>query len=73
MSPKLAHLRSGHVLAGARVDLDGLAGTDEERHLHHVARFEGGRLAGARDAVPLDAGLGLGDRELDGRRATPRR
>ena len=49
---------SGQVLGAAGVDLDALALVDEQRHLHDEAGLEGGRLAGARHAVALDARLG---------------
>ena len=51
----------------AGVDLDPVAGVDEQRHLDDEAGLQGGRLAGARHPVALHAGLGLGDRQLDRR------
>ena len=42
-----------------------LARLDEQRHLHDEPGLERRRLAGARHAVALHAGLGLGDGELD--------
>ena len=59
------HHDAGDVVAAARVDLDAVADLDEQRHLDDLAGLERGRLAGARHAVTLHAGLGLGDLELD--------
>src|SRR5690606_39513616 len=53
------------VLAGTGVDLDPLAGGDEERHLDLGAGLQGGGLGAAGGAVALQAGLGVGDLELD--------
>src|SRR5437868_484537 len=50
-------LDPGEVVARAGVDLDVVAGVDEQRHLHHQPRLERGRLAGARHPVALDPGL----------------
>ena len=53
-------------IAGTGVDPDLLALFDEERHLDGDAGLERGRLgAAAGGGVALDAGLGLGDLELD--------
>src|ERR1051326_4894920 len=49
---------AGYVLAAAGVDLDPVAGVDEQRHLHHVPGLQGGGIAGAADPVALDARLG---------------
>ena len=67
----MARRRSGpgDVLAGAGVDLDAVAGVHEQRHLDDQAGLERGRLAGARHAVALHAGLGLGDVRARPRRA----
>ncbi len=59
----------GDVARLARIDLDPLADVDEQRHLDDGARLERRGLRHVRDGVALDAGLGLGDRELDRRRA----
>src|SRR5690348_1489084 len=58
-------LRPAEVLAGPGVDLDLLAGRDEQRHLDGGAGLEGGRLGAAGGPVALDAGVGLADGELD--------
>src|SRR5687768_16086531 len=57
-------LGPGDVVAGSCIDLQAVAGVHEQRHLDDEAGFERGRLAGARDAVALDAGLGLAHRQL---------
>src|SRR5688500_18044879 len=53
------------VFAGAGVDLDPLAGGDEERHLDLGVGLQRGGLGAAGGAVALQAGLGAGDGELD--------
>src|SRR5690606_19002722 len=53
------------VLAGAGVDLDPLAGGDEQRHLDLGAGLQRGGLGAAGGAVALEARLGVGDGELD--------
>src|SRR5690606_6309028 len=57
---------AAEVLAGAGVDLDLLAGGDEQRHLDLRAGLHGGGLVAAGGAVALQAGLGLGDLQHDG-------
>src|SRR5579872_380764 len=47
------------VLAVAGVDLDLLAGGDEQRHLDLVAGLDRGRLGAAGGPVALQAGLGV--------------
>src|SRR3954470_4634814 len=49
----------------AGVDLDLLALLDEERDLDLVTGLQGGRLGPTRGRVADDAGLGVGDLELD--------
>src|SRR5665213_3447810 len=58
----------GQVLARAGVDFDLLTRIHEEGHLDDQAGLEGGRLAGPRHPVTLEAGLGLGDGQFDGGR-----
>ena len=53
----------------AGVDLDLLAGGDEQRHLDGRAGLEGGGLGAAGRAVALQAGLGVGDLAARPRRA----
>src|SRR5215208_221361 len=62
-------LRAGDVLAAAGVDPHPLALLDEERHLDDDAGLEGGGLgASTRSGVPLQAGIGLRDRQVHGAR-----
>ena len=68
----LVKLRARDVAALARVDLDPVAHVHEQRHLHDRAGLEGRGLRHVRDRVAADAGLGLGDGQLDGRRAAAR-
>ena len=56
------------VFAGARVDLDLVAGVDEQRNLNHLVGLQRRRLTRAADAITLNAGVGVGDSELDGGR-----
>src|SRR3712207_880566 len=56
------------VVARAGVDLDLLAVGDEQRHLDLQTGLERGRLRAAGAAVALEAGLGVGDLQLDRRR-----
>ena len=58
----------GLVLAGARVDADRVAGLHEDRHDDHQPGLGRRVLAGTRLGVAGEAGLGLGDDQLDGHR-----
>jgi hypothetical protein len=58
-------LRAPKVGAAARIDLDGLAFLDKERHLHDFASLEGGRLLHVIGAVSPDAFGRLGHLERD--------
>ena len=60
---RIAHARVRY--SPVRVSTLTVAGVHEQRHLHDDAGLERRRLAGARHPVALDAGLGLGDGELD--------
>ena len=51
--------------AAPRVHLHDVALVEEERHLDHRAGLEGGGLRAARGGVAADAGIGLGDLQLD--------
>ena len=53
------------ILAGAGVDLYLVALVDEEGHLDLGAGLEGGGLGGVGGGVAGEAGVGLGDLELD--------
>src|SRR5690625_3290668 len=73
-------LHPADVLAGAGVHLDDLVLAHEQRHAHHGAGFQGGRLAAAAGGVTAHARIGLGDLQLDevgrshlDRRAVPQR
>src|SRR5680860_1080585 len=56
------------VAAVAGVDLDLLAGRDEQRHADLMSGLEAGRLGAAGGAVALQTGLGVLHQELDRRR-----
>src|SRR3954454_7109142 len=56
---------AAEVVPGAGVDLDLLAGGQEQRDLDGVAGLQLGRLGAAAGAVALQARLGVLDRELD--------
>src|SRR5690606_12651006 len=58
-------LDPGNVLAGASIDLEQLALLDEQRHAHHGAGLEGGRLAATAGGVAAQAGIGLHHLERD--------
>src|SRR5665647_2323446 len=58
---------AAEVAAIARVDLHLLAGHDEQRDLDLQAGLDGRRLGAAGRPVTLQAGLGVGDLELDRR------
>src|ERR1035437_179790 len=67
------------VAAGARVDPHELAFLDEQRHLDHDPRLEGGRLGASLGGIAAQAWVGLGDGHLHvigrldhGRHAVPR-
>src|SRR5205085_3162019 len=57
---------SADVALLARIDLDPLAGVDEQRHLDDGAGLELRRLRHVRDRIALHAGLGVRDGQLDG-------
>src|SRR2546425_8319405 len=59
---------TGDVLAATGVDLDAVAGVDEQGHLDGEARLHRGRLATRRRPVALEARLGVGHFHLDGGR-----
>src|SRR3546814_13020892 len=62
--PAASGLDPAQVGRVASVDLDLLAGGQEERDLDLVAGLEGGRLGADRGEIALQAGVGVGDLEL---------
>src|SRR5262245_23133419 len=60
--------RAAEVVPGTGVDLDLLAGGEEQRDLDRVPGLELGRLGAAGGPVALQARLGVLDRQLDGGR-----
>src|SRR5690606_29700817 len=63
--PLIALLDARDVLAGAGIDLDGFVLGDEQRHAHHRAGLQRGRLAAGAGGVALHARVGLDDLQLD--------
>src|SRR5690606_14966497 len=64
-APPMPSLHPRDVFAGAGVDLDHLVLVDEQRHAHHRAGLQGGRLAAAAGGVATQAGVGLDHLQLD--------
>src|SRR5258705_2239662 len=67
--PRLATLtrrrNAAEVVAAACIHLHHIAFVQEEWHLNHRTRLEGGGLGAARSGVAADAGIRLGDLQLD--------
>src|SRR5262249_59161403 len=61
-------LTAAEVLAGARVNLDGVANGDERRNVDLHAGFEGGRLVLGCRRGALERRLGMLDEQFDRRR-----
>ena len=66
-SPRLV-VHAGEVLTRAGVNLQNVAGFDEQRNLNLCTGLEGSGLGTASRAVTLQAGVGVFDLELDGDR-----
>ena len=63
-SGRQSGLATLQVLAGAGVDLDLVAGVDEQGHLDLSASLQGGGLGHVGGRVTAEAGIGLGDLQL---------
>src|SRR4051812_30511214 len=67
-SPRRSGIHPAQVAAVARIDLQLVAGVDEQRHLDLGAGLDRRRLGACTGSIALQPGLGVGDLQFDGHR-----